>query len=70
MRPWGRNLSGRGGDGGGADAGQDRLPRRPGRLARARAWEGTKAGSGAFSWPPPQTGALINLQLSSPSKGG
>lgn len=67
--PWGRNLSGHGG-GGGAGAGWDRLPRRPGRLARDRGWEGTKGGSEAFSWPLPQTGALINLLLSSPSKDG
>lgn len=70
VTPWGRNLSGRGGDGGGADAEPDRLPRRPGRQARDRGWEGMKAGSEAFSWPLPQTGALINLPLSSPSKDG
>lgn len=67
--PWGRNLNGRDGDGG-ADAGRDRLPRHPVRLARDRGWEGTKAGSEAFSWPLPQTEALINLPLSSPSKEG
>lgn len=67
--PWGRNLSGRGGDGG-ADAGQGQLPRRACRRAGDRGWEGTKAASEAFSWPLPQTGALVNLPLSSPSKDG